>query len=97
MLSKFLYSCLCIFDIKIIYIALFLFLYDIVQIPINNSGGHIAHIGGAVWGYYYCIRYNKGQDLVKSFFKNFKNNKTSNDTITEAMSLVKNTLKKLVF
>ena len=41
------------FDIKIIYIALFLFLYDIVQIPINNSGGHIAHIGGAVWGYYY--------------------------------------------
>ena len=70
------------FDIKIIYIALFLFLYDIVQIPINNSGGHIAHIGGAVWGYYYCIRYNKGQDLVKSFFKNFKNNKTSNDIIT---------------
>ena len=70
------------FDVKIIYIALFLFLYDIVQIPINNSGGHIAHIGGAVWGYYYCIRYNKGQDLVKSFFNNFKNNKTSNDTIT---------------
>ncbi len=70
------------FDVKIIYIALFLFLYDIIQIPINNSGGHIAHIGGAVWGYYYCIRYNKGQDLVKSFFKNFKNKKTSNNTIT---------------
>ena len=37
------------FDIKIIYIALFLFFYDIIQIPLNNSGGHIAHIGGAIW------------------------------------------------
>tara|TARA_B000000441_G_C21575556_1_gene251212 strand:+ start:16 stop:615 length:600 start_codon:yes stop_codon:yes gene_type:complete len=36
------------FDIKIIYIALFLFFYDIIQIPLNNSGGHIAHIGGAI-------------------------------------------------
>ena len=66
------------FDIKIIYIALFLFLYDVIQIPINNSGGHIAHLGGAMWGYYYCNRYNKGHDLVKSFFKNFKKNKSSN-------------------
>tara|TARA_B100001027_G_scaffold215540_1_gene189729 strand:- start:622 stop:1452 length:831 start_codon:yes stop_codon:yes gene_type:complete len=66
------------FDIKIIYIALFLILYDIIQIPLNNSGGHIAHIGGAVWGYYYSIRNNKGEDLVKSIFKNFKKNKSSN-------------------
>tara|TARA_B100000886_G_scaffold74157_1_gene47878 strand:- start:343 stop:1173 length:831 start_codon:yes stop_codon:yes gene_type:complete len=66
------------FDIKIIYIALFLFLYDVIQIPLNNSGGHIAHLGGAMWGYYYCNRYNKGHDLVKSFFKNFKKNKSSN-------------------
>ena len=78
---------LIFFDIKIIYIALFLFFYDIIQIPLNNSGGHIAHIGGAVWGYYYCIKYNNGRDLVgifNSFFKrsnpkfNFKpkNNKS---------------------
>ena len=78
---------LIFFDVKIIYIALFLFFYDIIQIPLNNSGGHIAHIGGAVWGYYYCIKYNNGRDLVgifNSFFKrsnpkfNFKpkNNKS---------------------
>ena len=66
------------FDIKIIYIALFLFLYDVIQIPLNNSGGHIAHLGGAIWGYYYCNRYNKGHDLVKSFLNNFKKNKSSN-------------------
>ena len=66
---------LIFFDVKIIYIALFLFFYDIIQIPLNNSGGHIAHIGGAVWGYYYCIKYNNGSDLVgvfKSFFKRSK-------------------------
>ncbi len=66
------------FDIKIIYIALFLFLYDVIQIPLNNSGGHIAHLGGAIWGCYYCNRYNKGHDLVKSFLNNFKKNKSSN-------------------
>ena len=63
------------FDIKIIYIALFLFFYDIIQIPLNNSGGHIAHIGGAIWGYYYCISNNKGEDFTQSIFNIFKTNK----------------------
>ena len=57
------------FDIKIIYIALFLFLYDIVQIPINNSGGHIAHIGGAIFGYIY-IKQIKKQTKYNTHFKN---------------------------
>ena len=68
------------FDIKILYIALFLFFYDIIQIPLNNSGGHIAHIGGALWGYYYSVKYNNGSDLVNSilsYFKKNTNNKTS--------------------
>ena len=63
------------FDIKILYIALFLFFYDIIQIPFNNSGGHIAHIGGALWGYYYSVKYNNGSDLVNSIFSYFKRNK----------------------
>ena len=66
---------LIFFDVKIIYIALFLFFYDIIQIPLNNSGGHIAHIGGAVWGYYYCIKYNNGNDLVSVFNSFFKRSK----------------------
>lgn len=66
---------LIFFDVKIIYIALFLFFYDIIQIPLNNSGGHIAHIGGAVWGYYYCIKYNNGRDLVGIFNSFFKRSK----------------------
>ena len=68
------------FDIKILYIALFLFFYDIIQIPLNNSGGHIAHIGGALWGYYYSVKYNNGSDLLNSilsYFKKNTNNKSS--------------------
>ena len=68
------------FDIKILYIALFLFFYDIIQIPLNNSGGHIAHIGGALWGYYYSVKYNNGSDLVNSilsYLKKNTNNKSS--------------------
>ena len=77
------------FDIKILYIALFLFFYDIIQIPLNNSGGHIAHIGGALWGYYYSVKYNNGSDLVNSilsYFKKNTNNKTSVKSKTDNKS-----------
>tara|TARA_B100000963_G_scaffold33925_1_gene25198 strand:- start:774 stop:1604 length:831 start_codon:yes stop_codon:yes gene_type:complete len=70
------------FDVKILYIAIFLIFYDITQIPLNNSGGHIAHIGGAAWGYYSFLNYNKENNIIKSFlsFFNFKkNNKFSFD------------------
>ena len=71
------------FDIKIIYIALFLFFYDIIQIPLNNSGGHIAHIGGAIWGYYYCISNNKGEDFTQSIFNIFKTTKKKNTKVNQ--------------
>jgi len=41
------------FNVKILYIASFLVLIDIIQIPGGNSGGHIAHLGGAFLGYFY--------------------------------------------
>ena len=77
------------FDIKILYIALFIFFYDIIQIPLNNSGGHIAHIGGALWGYYYSVKYNNGSDLVNSilsYFKKNTNNKPSVKSKTDNQS-----------
>ena len=69
------------FDIKILYIALFLFFYDIIQIPLNNSGGHIAHIGGALWGYYYSFKYNNGSDLVNSILSYFKKNTNNKPSV----------------
>lgn len=66
---------LFIVDVKLIYIALFLLILDIIQIPNGNSGGHIAHIGGALTGY--CLlKYNyQGLNLpsIMSFFKFSKN------------------------
>ena len=50
------------FNIKIIYIASFLVVLDIVQIPGGNSGGHIAHLGGAFLGYFYYKKISKGED-----------------------------------
>jgi membrane associated rhomboid family serine protease len=46
--------------VKIIYLALILFIFDFFAIPGDNSGGHIAHIGGALWGFVYIILVRKG-------------------------------------
>jgi membrane associated rhomboid family serine protease len=41
--------------VKILYIAIILFIFDFFAIPGDNSGGHIAHIGGALWGFVYVL------------------------------------------
>jgi len=46
--------------VKIIYLALILFVFDFFAIPGGNSGGHIAHIGGALWGFIYILLVRKG-------------------------------------
>jgi membrane associated rhomboid family serine protease len=46
--------------VKIIYLAIILFIFDFFAIPGNNSGGHIAHIGGALWGFAYILLVRKG-------------------------------------
>ena len=63
-------------NIKLLYIAIFLLLMDIIQIPVENSGGHIAHLGGALIGFL-MFRSFKGIDFV-DIYTNFitrKNNK----------------------
>ena len=40
-------------NIKLKYIALIALIIDILSIPKGNAGGHIAHIGGAFYGYLY--------------------------------------------
>jgi membrane associated rhomboid family serine protease len=55
--------------IKIFYIALFLFVVDFFMIRSNNAGGHIAHIGGALFGLSYILLRRKGMNF--SGFLNF--------------------------
>lgn len=42
-------------------------LFDLFQITGDNPGGHIAHLGGAIFGAWFAWSYNKGKDLTKGF------------------------------
>jgi len=51
--------------IKIKYIALVIFILTSIVDFQANSGGKLAHIGGALFGYIYTVYYRKGKDLGK--------------------------------
>jgi membrane associated rhomboid family serine protease len=52
-------------EIKLKYIVGVLFLLDLIGTTASvNSGGHLAHIGGALMGYIYAKRLRAGQDLA---------------------------------
>jgi membrane associated rhomboid family serine protease len=63
--------------IRIFYIALFLFVLDFFMIRSENAGGHIAHIGGALFGLSYILASRKGMNFsgifemswLKAFFQ----------------------------
>ena len=52
--------------IKLIYLALFTFVIDLLAITSENAGGHIAHIGGALFGIWFAMRIKEGKDLTAS-------------------------------
>ncbi|WP_317194008.1 rhomboid family intramembrane serine protease [Aquimarina mytili] len=56
-------------SIKFWWIAAFFVILDIVQIPAGNAGGHIAHLGGALFGYLYAVQLKKGNDIGAWFEK----------------------------
>jgi hypothetical protein len=53
--------------VKIKYIALCFIVLDILQIASENAGGHLAHLGGALYGYFFALQMRKGRDIGKSF------------------------------
>jgi len=53
--------------VKLKYIALFSVLIDLVTIADGNAGGHIAHLGGALFGFMYISQFRKGRDISKGF------------------------------
>ncbi len=56
-------------SVKFWWIAAFLLALDVIQIPFNNPGGHLAHLGGALLGYTYTTQLNKGRDIGRGFEK----------------------------
>ncbi|MFD2565551.1 rhomboid family intramembrane serine protease [Aquimarina rubra] len=56
-------------SVKFWWIAAFFVILDIIQIPAGNAGGHIAHLGGALFGYLYASQLKKGKDIGSWFEK----------------------------
>jgi membrane associated rhomboid family serine protease len=46
--------------IKLKYLAIVLVIIDVLSINKGNPGGHIAHLGGALWGFVSILAYHKG-------------------------------------
>jgi len=55
--------------IKIKYMALAIFVLTSVMDFSVNSGGKLAHIGGAFFGYFYIVNLRHGRDIGKGFNK----------------------------
>ena len=63
-------------EVKLIWVAIVMVAISVFGITGNNAGGEFAHIGGAIWGYFYAKAWMKGKDysqLVTSVINWFTN------------------------
>ncbi len=54
-------------NLKLWYVGVALVVFDVLGLFGLNSGGNLAHIGGAVLGYFYAKQLLKGKDIGKGF------------------------------
>jgi len=54
-------------NVKLWHIALILIVIDLFQLPRENTGGHLAHMGGAFFGYIYIRLLKNGTDICNWF------------------------------
>ncbi len=52
-------------NIRMKYIALALIVFSVISVSGENSGGEVAHLGGALAGWLFTFCLNKGYDLTK--------------------------------
>jgi membrane associated rhomboid family serine protease len=53
--------------VKLKYIALVTIIIDVLSIASENAGGHLAHLGGAIFGYIYILQLKKGKNFTRVF------------------------------
>ena len=51
--------------VRLKYVALFMVVTDLLFITSGNGGGHIAHLGGALAGWWFAWNLRKGTDVTK--------------------------------
>ena len=57
------------FNVRLIYVGIALVIFDLAQLPISNSGGHIAHLGGALIGFFAGSKMKSGINIFNYFKK----------------------------
>ena len=50
--------------VRLKYFALFIVLFDTLSIGVSNAGGHIAHLGGALAGWWFTKGLSRGTDIT---------------------------------
>lgn len=55
--------------VKLKYIAIAAVLISFFGITSNNAGGEIAHLGGALYGYFFVVSLQRGKDFTRPFSK----------------------------
>ncbi len=53
--------------VKLWILALLFLLFDLIQLPTGNAGGHLAHLGGALYGYF-TMKQTRGNKTNFSLF-----------------------------
>lgn len=54
-------------NVKLWHIAIVFLIIDFLQLSSTNTGGHLAHLGGALFGYIFTLQLKKGTDLTNWF------------------------------
>jgi hypothetical protein len=53
--------------IRLLWVVIGMGVIDFINIPMENAGGHIAHIGGALFGWLYAWQLQNGRDFARPF------------------------------
>ena len=56
-------------SLKLWHVGMVIVILDVIGLFGLNTGGNLAHLGGALLGYFYATQYLKGQDIGKGFEK----------------------------
>jgi membrane associated rhomboid family serine protease len=70
-------------NVKLWHIAAVLLVIDLAQLPLENTGGHLAHLGGAFFGFLFVKQLQNGRDIgilvtmIINFFTNFFSKKSN--------------------
>ena len=51
--------------VRLKYFALFIVIFDFLYVGSNNAGGHIAHLGGALAGWWFAQGITRGYDITR--------------------------------